>query len=117
MLNNYVVNENKNLKNKIPKTNNNNVNEVKTDQLNDLKLYGGIYSSSIALVRFILEILKNINEATASINEDPTYIKNLILKYFGSNITTALEKEIDKYVAEQSNIYESEIDGNMSSDE
>ena len=123
MLKNYVNKENLNTKNKIPKNNSHNIidqktsDDPKTNQLNDLKLYGGIYSLSITLIRFILDTLKYLNEATASVNENPIYIKNLILKHFGSNITTALENEINRYVVEQSNLYESDIDSNMSADD
>jgi hypothetical protein len=112
ILKNYTTNENIKQQNKLVKPQIPISNEIKINQLNDLRLYGGIYNSNIALVRFILDILRNLNEATTSVNENTTYIKSLITKYFGLNITKTLEKEIDLYAEEQ--IYESDNNETMS---
>jgi hypothetical protein len=60
-----------------------------------------IFNQNITFIKFIIEILKQLNEITASINEDPTLITQIISNMFGTHIANIIQNDIGKHIAEQ----------------
>ena len=60
-----------------------------------------ILNQNVTFIKFIIEILRQLNEITASISEDPTLITQIISKMFGTHIANIIQNDIGNHIAEQ----------------
>ncbi len=49
----------------------------------------------------MVEILKQLNEITSSINENPDFFKKIIADHFGSQIASLFNNELNFYIDSQ----------------
>jgi hypothetical protein len=81
-------------------------NNAKNEQLQYQPTQNLIYASNLTIIRFIIEILRSLNEMISSVNENPQLITSTIAKFFSEHLALALQPNLLSFVDESS--YDSE---------
>ena len=56
-----------------------------------------MYRQNITIIKFIVEIIKQLNEITSSLNENPEILLKIISDHFGQQTGSLFEKDFTEY--------------------